>query len=391
MLLCTQEWLDHAAATCVHPELVLSDLDDVLSNRLEAGDLKETIRLLLLSSRVHFRYNDVFARSTTEFAKATIALRSPTQSLRYIVRDDYFICPADNVLSVLRNLTVEGHYQDAERLYRDFREKLWLMYEHGVADYDELRSHMAAVCLIAMHMSPHDSLPRINELQALSRLLQEHLTKSGMDENKREKLNAFIHGAIWGQFLWMSGFAPFREIVPIDLVVTLEEAEVITREKGYAENFVNPPKMPESMTLLDREGIGRALKESVRETDVPSGMEAIFTKWLVRTTDAFELVANLYARSMPVLTDVNVRAENGVYADLSNIEQVRFAREVQEFTLAPSFIDRISQTTRHDWEARLFDAASRTVLGQDPIWQNRQFSFSAFYQIGSWPLVCRSF
>ena len=66
--LCTQEWADRAALSCVQPEMVLSDIDEVLANRLQAGDLRESIRLLLLRSRTQSRYNHVFARFAAEFS-----------------------------------------------------------------------------------------------------------------------------------------------------------------------------------------------------------------------------------------------------------------------------------------------------------------------------------
>ena len=96
---CTQDWLDRAAYRCAHPELLLSDVEEVLTNRLEEGDLRETVRLLLLRSRILYRYNIVFVLFAADFAKAALLLCGPDQALRFIVRHGYFVCTIDEALS----------------------------------------------------------------------------------------------------------------------------------------------------------------------------------------------------------------------------------------------------------------------------------------------------
>lgn len=48
----------------------------------------EVIRLLLLSQRIEFRYDSVFAENAFELAEAMIALKKPEAAYNYLVREN---------------------------------------------------------------------------------------------------------------------------------------------------------------------------------------------------------------------------------------------------------------------------------------------------------------
>ena len=110
---------------CVQPELLLSDLDEIRRDRLEAGDALESIRLLLLTARLHFRYNQVFALHAAQFAVAAVVLRSPAQSLRFIVRQGHLICSVDDSLGDAPLVGARWPPRPCRAVVRELRTRFW--------------------------------------------------------------------------------------------------------------------------------------------------------------------------------------------------------------------------------------------------------------------------
>jgi len=353
---CTQDWLDRAASRCAHPELLLSDVEEVLRNRLEEGDLRETVRLLLLRSRIHYRYNQVFAMFAADFAKAAISLRGPDQALRFIVRQGYHICSFEETLSLLRSLCASGHLAQAEEMYRDLRMRFWAACEAGAMHYEGLVSQMAATWIVGLASHADDLRPLTEDLHALSRLLRSNLDSGAESEAATRHIRSLAHATIAGECLWATGFALTKADDPVEVAVTLESADRIARCDGSVEHRANRPEPPGPLKALGRSELGQALKSLASDADIGSGDAAIVARALIRNSDAFETVRAIYRASMPLIVDMNLRSDNGVDPNLSNVSKALLANEVRGYTLDPSISDRISYVTRHAWEDRLFEA-----------------------------------
>jgi hypothetical protein len=355
--LCTQDWLDRAASFCVHPEFVLLDVEEVLRRQMDAGDVTDTIRLLLLRSRVHYRYNHVFLLFAADFARATLSLRGPAQALRFIVRNDRYICSIDDAVAILRRLSLGMHRLHAMQLFRDLRMRLWAAYETGAADYSSLRSHMLATCIVAP-CSDDDPRATIVELRRLSRLLTYNLKRSEPDRTERRRYRSSIWGSLGGYLLWRTGYAPSQGVDALELAMILESADSMAQEEGFTPPHVDLPGVSDTVPLLDRDQIGHALRKSVRESHVLAETETLVARSLMRVSGEFSLVGDLFKRAFPVATEAPLRTENGVDANVTSIEQVRFANESHAFTGDSSIADRIVPRTRHSWENRFFEAAA---------------------------------
>ncbi|MBS7821458.1 trypsin-like peptidase domain-containing protein [Wohlfahrtiimonas chitiniclastica] len=86
LVFCNQQWADRCAKDFLEPELILSDLDLTLFYALNNGKVAESIHLLLLKQRMSFRYNDVFALSTSGLVNFLISKNQQANILPYLIR-----------------------------------------------------------------------------------------------------------------------------------------------------------------------------------------------------------------------------------------------------------------------------------------------------------------
>ncbi len=83
---CHQQWADRCAVEFLEPDLILNDLDLVLTYALKTGNIYHSLRLLLLKQRISFRYNDVFTLSTAEIVNFLISSNQQIKIIPYLIR-----------------------------------------------------------------------------------------------------------------------------------------------------------------------------------------------------------------------------------------------------------------------------------------------------------------
>ncbi len=108
---CNQTWVDDCVALGVEPDTLLFDIEKTLSTAIELGPPVEVFRLLLLSQRVNFRYNTIFAQSARLVAEALIALEKPQEALKHVIRFNTLIVAPDEALQIAFRL-IQHEYRD---------------------------------------------------------------------------------------------------------------------------------------------------------------------------------------------------------------------------------------------------------------------------------------
>ncbi|EGR2848367.1 trypsin-like peptidase domain-containing protein [Vibrio cholerae] len=108
---CDQCWVDKCVTEGVEPDLLLHDLQEVLARAIERGSLKEVIRLLLLSHRLTFRYNTLFALSAELIGGALISLGKPKEALQHVVRYGRLIIDIQESLWLASKLVEAGEHE----------------------------------------------------------------------------------------------------------------------------------------------------------------------------------------------------------------------------------------------------------------------------------------
>jgi hypothetical protein len=111
--LCDQDWVDDCVIEGIKPDILLGDVNKVLSAAIELGSLTETVRILLLSQRVQFRYDTLFAQSANLIANALISLGKTQEALQHVIRYERLIIPIPDALKVALKLTEYDEHKDA--------------------------------------------------------------------------------------------------------------------------------------------------------------------------------------------------------------------------------------------------------------------------------------
>ncbi|MDZ4780017.1 MAG: serine protease [Planctomycetia bacterium] len=353
---CSQAWLDSAARACIRPELVLHDVEDLLNDRLDAGDLVESLRILLARSRLQYRYNDVFARFAAAFAKSAIELGREEQSLQFVIRDGYCACPLEDILSLMRAYVLSGQWNVAQDLYHDLRKRCFFAYEHGGASYTLLKTQMVAAFMLLGGGSTAERRKAIVEVRRLNALFKYNLKSGTMDEREKEHLRSAFCGAIGGESLWLNGYATPSGANPVELALLLHNADDIAEKEGVVETASIEGPLPPGVTLLRRQEIGKTLEKALAASSA-DGAEDIVIRALVKTDSSIELVGSLYSQRVRTTESLNIRLQNGVDANESAIHLVEEHAELAAYLEDHSILDALQFTVRHEWERRLFNAA----------------------------------
>ena len=110
---CSQGWVDRCVTAGANPDVLLGDVDEVLVAAAEQGSLVEVVRILLLSHRIQFRYDTLFALSADLAVDALVALGKPEEALQHAVRYGRLIINPSQALRLALQLIEAGETQSA--------------------------------------------------------------------------------------------------------------------------------------------------------------------------------------------------------------------------------------------------------------------------------------
>jgi hypothetical protein len=113
---CDQSWVDQCVTIGVKPETLLFDIENVLTAVTECGTTVDIIRMLLLSHRVNFRYNTLFAQSASLIAEALIALGKPQEAIQHTIRFNTLIISPDETFRIVVFLLDKEYIKEAKEL-----------------------------------------------------------------------------------------------------------------------------------------------------------------------------------------------------------------------------------------------------------------------------------
>lgn len=113
-----QSWVDECVVNSVEPDVLIADLKTVTEAALESGTFPDVIRLLLLSHRVSFRYDTLFAQSAALVTESLIAIRRPADALKHAVRYNHLIISIPESLHIVWLLLKHKHRAEARRLLK---------------------------------------------------------------------------------------------------------------------------------------------------------------------------------------------------------------------------------------------------------------------------------
>lgn len=110
---CQQQWVDRSVLLGAEPDILLGDIEETLETATRLGTATDIVRLLLLSQRLKFRYDTIFAQAATLVAEALIALGKTEQALRHILRYGHLIVDPSETFAIVRRLIEAGSQEEA--------------------------------------------------------------------------------------------------------------------------------------------------------------------------------------------------------------------------------------------------------------------------------------
>ncbi|MEY8199556.1 MAG: AVAST type 1 anti-phage system protease Avs1b [Gammaproteobacteria bacterium] len=132
--LCDQKWVDDSVSEGGKPDVLLNDVDKVLAAATELGSLVETVRILLLSQRLQFRYNTLFAQSADLTANALISLGKTQETLQHVIRYGRLIIPIPEALRTALQLVEACDHNNALKLLNIIETELDVQLELASSD-----------------------------------------------------------------------------------------------------------------------------------------------------------------------------------------------------------------------------------------------------------------
>ncbi len=121
---CIQQWVDESVTLGVEPDALIADVDAVVKHAVLEASVDESFRLILLSQRISFRYDSLFAQSARLIAEALISLGRPQEALNHILRLKTLIVRPTDALQIGFLLHEYGYDNDALMLLRLIQQRI---------------------------------------------------------------------------------------------------------------------------------------------------------------------------------------------------------------------------------------------------------------------------
>jgi len=155
VVVCNQDWVDKCVELGVEPDTLLFDIEATVASAVISGPAVEAMRLLLLTQRVSFRYNTLFAQSARLIAEALIALKRPQEALKHAIRFCKLIVAPDEALQIAYRFIQYQYPDEALELLGVLHQSILEAYAH--MDKLELRDfihlcnlHLRTVCFMRL-------------------------------------------------------------------------------------------------------------------------------------------------------------------------------------------------------------------------------------------------
>lgn len=253
---CQQQWGDRSVLLGAEPDILLGDIEETLAAATRLGTATDIVRLLLLSQRLKFRYDTLFAQAAGLAAEALIALGKTEQALRHILRYGHLIVDPSEAFAIVRRLIEAGSREDALGVLQKIdRLLLPVLTRNGVRVSDYLNA--AAIKLQGNGLASHAGADpsTADFLQYLVGLVRDPQNNISHDDGQRIVNDLF--GNMLGNNLCVAhSYKPLAQLpVPPGMpnkVQALLLISVLAHAQMHARNYtVRLPRDKVEMLLAD--------------------------------------------------------------------------------------------------------------------------------------------
>lgn len=182
---CQQDWVDQCVTLGADPDLLLGDIEEALEAATKWGDPVQVVRVLLLSYRLDFRYDTLFAQSASFIAEALIAVGRGPEALQHAIRYGRLIMPPAEAFRIALKL-IEAQQMDAARELLE-KADILLMERFNdtnlpIGEFIQLVAMRAQLLLLLDRTGAEDA---INQFMAFNLHARQMIQSGVADEGKR--------------------------------------------------------------------------------------------------------------------------------------------------------------------------------------------------------------
>lgn len=321
---CNQKWVDTCVEIGIEPDNLIFDIDNALKAAVTFGTTLEVVRLLLLSQRVGFRYNVLFAQSAQLIAEALIAIKQPREALNHVIRFNTLIVFPDEALQIAFKFIQNNHHDEASKLLR-------LVYQRIIEAYSVARELHGFINLCKLHlrtlflMRLADGNGRMRQIFRVLDHAQEVFNVVLSEEPPEVREQSFLRV----QCVFPSYFLCFRDTYAA--LADLKEKTGGQTPPGFllgaiwalleSKETLETYNLPKEIGSLSR--VFSDIEELITAGErfdkqlVPAVVDTFIQ--LGAPSSVVRLVANTGERATPV--PLKIRADNGVDLDFDSIHQ----------------------------------------------------------------------
>ncbi|GAB3754843.1 S1 family peptidase [Spirosoma pomorum] len=316
---CNQAWIDDCALNSINPDIVLSDVKNVIGLAAELGIAHKVISLLLLSQRVNFRYNTLFQENAIFLVNALLALGKPEEAIKYVVRNKTLIITDGDALYLLQKFYEYGADDEAEILLNAINQTCINIVESGL-ESDSFNRYIHLRCSAVTLSSNVDFKRAYHEFGHVKDIAIEMIETSGNPPEAVHNFKDDVGSYNSGYLIWRFNVPPLTKLVE-------EKFKLDEKASGFvALSIYHALEFQEKSPIVKTEDNIPAWIENLEYMIDKYGTHPDYYFFLLYVlfgrSKRFDLIENLYKDVFPGAEEFDLRKDNGV--DLNHQSIHRF-------------------------------------------------------------------
>lgn len=353
---CQQTWVDDSVILGAEPDILLSDVDEVLTAATQVGTAVDIVRLLLLSQRLTFRYNALFAQSAESVALALISLGKAESALQHVIRNGNLILPPDEAFAVANAMTQQGYPEYAIKVLDLLERELTTVFEKIFSeDGCSIREFVNVVGLRLHGFSLANAAGSVPPFERYLRSIAEGILRrpgSVFSRDDADEIMRQLTGEMMGAHLCLQGEYRPLSTLPLpagaesrQLLLTL--LQILAHAQMHSEHYGIP---------LKREMVDLLLSDVERTIDASLNSEDrrfVFTDSLIEAGAAPTLVET-YSAGMDISDGALPFYENNrADPNEGNFESAMLRLRTSSFLGSNYAQPVVEMPNRENWEQSL--------------------------------------
>ncbi|WP_339648573.1 AVAST type 1 anti-phage system protease Avs1b [Halopseudomonas pelagia] len=356
---CQQAWVDTSVTLGAVPDVLLGDIESTLAAATRIGLAQDTIRLLLLSQRLTFRYGILFAQAAELVAQALCAMGQTDQALRHVIRNGRLIAAPLEAYAVAHVLIRMGNVEQAALLLDKVQQSLDSVFEEFEATGSIDSGLLVRTLMTRLHGFALEHAvgrrPPVQQLLAMA-IRQFRSAPEVFDEDDLADIISSMAGSFYGASLCVSGLYTSVAQLPLTAAPADSLLSILlgTLTHAQASTQIHQMRLPSSVVAL----LLKDLEEVSERLERPAELRFVVLNTLIETGASSDLIRRCggadVAQPPPLVLYSSNRAQPDIQGFQDSYELWRAAAFFDEGQAQPT----IPADPNNNWEAWLVALAA---------------------------------